>query len=142
VSLATACRFSSTSSTDQRQTAELEALHGRPSRARFRTSSPFEVNSRTARTVDDNSPARNSRAHANCSELSRTRMFCGKIRRTQTEHNCSVARGQYRNSTGGTDDVTQVRSYARAANTPACTAPSLVRRRQPQQCTRTHQKAN
>jgi len=44
----------------------LEALLGRPSRAHFRTSSLFEVNSRTARTVDDNKLARNSRAHANC----------------------------------------------------------------------------
>ena len=44
----------------------LEALYGRPSRAHFRTSSLFEVNSRTARTVDDNKLARNSRAHANC----------------------------------------------------------------------------
>ena len=32
----------------------LEALHGRPCRAHFRTSSPFEVNSRTDCTVDDN----------------------------------------------------------------------------------------
>jgi len=80
----------------------LEALHGRPSRALFRTSLLFEVNSRTARTVNDNSPARNSRAHANCFELSRTRMF---LREKTTSHrrntDCSVAREQNR----WTDDV-------------------------------------
>jgi len=46
-------------------------------------------------TVDANFPARNSRAHANCSVLSLTRMFLRETTTPQTEHNCSVARGQY-----------------------------------------------
>ena len=42
-------------------------------------------------TVDNNSPARNSRAHANCSVLSLTRMFLRETTTPQTERNCSVA---------------------------------------------------
>ena len=83
--------------TTAHSTRRLEALHGRPSRALFRTSSLFEVSSRTARTVHDNSAARNSRARANCFELSRTHMF---LREKTTSHrrntDCSVAREQNR----------------------------------------------
>jgi len=44
----------------------ISLLYGRPSRAHFRTSSLFEVNCSSERTVDDNKLARNSRARANC----------------------------------------------------------------------------
>ena len=84
VSLATTCRFSSTSATEQRHT-----VHG----SRLCTDVPLELSFECLHcsksvvelrgTVDDNKPARNSRAHANCSELSRTRMF---LRENTTPH--------------------------------------------------------
>ena len=85
----------------------LEALHGRPSRALFERVHCSKSVVGLRGTVDANKPARNSRAHANCSVLSLTRMFLRETTTPQTEHNCSVARGQY---TGETRDVTHVRT--------------------------------
>ena len=84
VSLATTCRFSSNSSTDQQHTAHvLEALYGRPSRAHLRTSSLFEVNCRSADVRSLTINWLEIRAHTRIVTISAVRAcFCAKIRRT------------------------------------------------------------
>jgi len=61
----------------------LEALHGRPSRALSERLYCWKSVVELRGTVDDNKTARNSRSHANCSELTRTRMF---LREKTTPH--------------------------------------------------------
>jgi len=64
----------------------LEALHGRPPRALFECVHCSKSVVELRGTVDTNRPARNSRAHANCSERARTRMFLWEKTTPHTEH--------------------------------------------------------
>ena len=93
-------------------------------------------------TVDDNSPARNSRAHANCFELCRTRMFF--LREATTPHRRNTIVQSPADSTG--ELVTSKLKHRcvlphRPAASPAWAAPtSLAQSGSHAQYTRAHQK--
>jgi len=117
VSLATTCRFSSNSSTDQQHTAHvLEALYGRPSRAHFQTSSLFEVNCSSADVRSLTINWLEIRAHTRIVTNSAVRAcFCGKMQRTDRT-GCSVAREQY---TGGLLVTSELKTQVRPTRRPA-----------------------
>jgi len=146
VSLATSCRVTSTSATEQRHTA-----HGsRLSRTSLSSSARLDCSKSVVElrcsnsivelhgTLDDSLPARNSRAHANCSETQlRAHVFAGKHDHTDSTQLFGRPRTIQVNAPTSAPKHRHI-----LPGRPAGVLPRHRPDRPQQQHTRAHQKAN